>query len=555
MATDRTTLPTGTGSARIEDAEAPSRAEIQQRVSALYDRAETDTGTFNATRARSGGSGRRTVNSVANSRRPAADPELEAVTRQWFEMARSRVGPTTPASLPADRRPDRPALAPPPRSTPEPAAGGRRELEAGGRRPPELTGRAVAALPAAPEAPPQEPRALMPAPAATPVPAPSPAPAAPQASLRSGKEQIGRKLAVAREVLARAVPQPMPSLPAVASWPVEQTWDTGPQQVYRPETDPWAGQQTDTGSLAVTSTGTAVPLPTPDSGVPSYDFPAPAYEFTAPYEYPVPASDFTGLAYDPPAPTSDFAAPAYEFPVPTSGFAVPQPPIAAPSNAFPEPETGLLAASYGDLLAPSSGNSAPATPPQPVYTPAAPPQPVYATLPTPQTAFGMAEFPLPAPELGLPLPQFTLPTTSVPAAVPAPTPSPLGLTGHASGTGYLGKADKALAFARAQIGRPCVTGATGPESYDCSSLTQAAWRAAGVTLPRTALDQARDFTRVDLEELRPGDLVFFFDDLSHTGLCTGNGMMIHAPGPGAAIREESVHALGEGALRGAVRPA
>ncbi|MFF8190759.1 NlpC/P60 family protein [Streptomyces bobili] len=560
MATDRTTLPTGTGSARIEDAGAPSRAEIQQRVSALYDRAETDTGTFNATRARSGGAGRRSVNSVANSGRPAADPALEAVTRQWFEMARSRVGPTTPASLPADRRPDRPALAPPPRNTPEPTAGGGRELEAGGRRAPELTGRAVAALPAAPETAPQEPRALMPAPTAAPGPAPSPAPAAPQASLRSGKEQIGRKLAVAREVLARAVAQPMPSLPAVASWPVEQTWDTGPQQIYRPETDPWAGQQTDTGSLAVTSTGlnavlptagTGAPLPTPDSGAPSYDFPTPSYEFAAPsyefaapsYEFPVPASDFAAPAYEFPVPASDFAAPAYEFPVPTSGFAVPQPPIAAPSNAFPEPETGLLAASYGDLLAPPSGDS----------TPAVPPQPVYATLPTPQPAFAVAE--LPVPELGLALPEFTLPTASVPAPASAPAPSPLGLTGHATGTGYLGKADKALTFARAQIGRPCVTGATGPESYDCSSLTQAAWRAAGVTLPRTALDQARAFTRVDLEELRPGDLVFFFDDLSHTGLCTGNGMMIHAPGPGAAIREDSVHALGEGALRGAVRPA
>ncbi|MEU0114093.1 NlpC/P60 family protein [Streptomyces bobili] len=551
MATDRTTLPTGTGSARIEDAGAPSRAEIQQRVSALYDRAETDTGTFNATRARSGGGGRRTVNSVANSGRPAADPALEAVTRQWFEMARSRVGPTTPASLPADRRPDRPALTPPPRSTPEPAAGGPRELEAGGRRPPELAGRALAALPAAAETPPQKPRALMPAPAATP--RPSPAPAAPQASLRSGKEKTGRKLAVAREVLARAVPQPMPSLPAVESWPVEQTWDTGPQQVYRPETDRWAGQQTDTGSLAVTSTGlnaalpaaeTGVSLPTPDSGAPSYDFPTPTYDLAASsYEGPVSTSDFASPSYEFPVPSSDFATPGYDFPVPTSGFAVPQPPIAAPSNAFPEPERGLLAASYGDLLARPSGNSAPA----------APPQPVHATLPRPQSAFSVAEISLPAPELGLPLPEFTLPTASVPAAAPAP--SPLGLTGHATGPGYLGKADKALAFARAQIGRPCVTGATGPESYDCSSLTQAAWRAAGVTLPRTALDQARAFTRVALDELRPGDLVFFFDDLSHTGLCTGDGLMIHAPGPGAAIREDSVHALGEGALRGAVRPA
>ncbi|MFD5269670.1 NlpC/P60 family protein [Streptomyces sp. NPDC058335] len=524
MATDRTTLPTGTGSARIEDAGTPSRAEIQQRVSALYDRAETDTGTFNATRARSGRGGRRTVTSVANSGRPAADPSLEAVTRQWFEMARSRVGPTTPASLPTDRLPDRPALAARPRSAPElpPGGGAVRELEAGGRRAPELTGRAVAALPAAQEAPQQETRALMPAPAS----APSPAPAAPQASLRSGKERIGRKLAIAREVLARAVPQPMPSLPAIESWPVERTWDTGPQQAYRPETDTWAGQQAATGSTALTSTGqnavlptaeAGFPMPTPDSGAASYDFPVPSY---------------------------DFPAPTYDFPVPTSGFAVPQPPIAPPSNAFPEPETGLLAASYGDLLAPTAGNTAPAVPPQPVY----------ATLPTPEPAFAVAEFPLPAPELGLALPEFTLPTGPGPGSAPTPAPSPLGLTVHATGTGYLGKADKALAFARAQIGRPCVTGATGPESYDCSSLTQAAWRAAGVTLPRTALDQAQAFTRVALDDLRPGDLVFFYDDLSHTGLCTGNGMMIHAPGPGAAIREESVHALGEGALRGAVRP-
>ncbi|MGX1273938.1 NlpC/P60 family protein [Streptomyces phaeoluteigriseus] len=549
MATDRTTLPPGTGSARIEDAGAPSRAEIQERVSALYDRAETDTGTFNATRARSGGGGRRTVTSVANSGRPAADPALEAVTRQWFEMARGRVGPTTAASLPADRLPDRPALAPRPRSAPERLPGGgaaaeleaagRRDPQAGGRRTPELTGRAVAALPAAPVSPPREPRALMPAPAS----APSPAPAAPRASLRSGKEKIGRKLAAAREVLGRAVPQPMPSSPAIESWPVERTWDTGPQRLYRPETDTWAGQRADTDS----------PIPTPDSGTPSHDFPVPTYDA------PVPTDDMALPSYDAPVPPYDMPLPSYDVPVPpydaalpTSGFAVPQPAIAPPSHAFPEPETGLLAASYGDLLAPVAATTAQAAPDT---APALGAQPVHATLPTPGPAFAVAEFPLPAPELRLSLPEFTLPTGPVPASAPTPAPSPLGPTAHASGSGYLGKADKALAFARAQIGRPCVTGATGPESYDCSSLTQAAWRAAGVTLPRTALDQARAFTRVALEDLRPGDLVFFHDDLSHTGLCTGDGMMIHAPGPGAAIREDSVHALGEGALRGAVRPA
>ncbi|MCF4136167.1 NlpC/P60 family protein [Streptomyces sp. Tue 6430] len=517
MATDRTALPTGTGSARIEDAGAPSRAEVQQRVSALYDRAETDTGTFNATRARSGGGGRRTVTSVANSGRPASDPSLEAVTRQWFDMARSRIGPTTAATLPTDRLPDRRAGLPRPRSAPElPSGGGARESEAGGRLELEAGGRTPAALPAAPAAP--SPRALPPVPADS---APSPAPAAPGASLRSGKEAIRQKLAVAREVLARevrarAVPQSVPPLPATASRPVEQAWDTGQWQTYRPGTDTWAGQPAGTVDDALTTTGrNAVVHATAEPG--------------------------------PPVPAAQPGPPPSGFPTPASGFAVPQPPPAAPAHAFPEPETGLLAASYGDLLAPAPGHTAPAVP----IAPIAPGQPLQATLPAPEPAFTGAGFPLPAPGIGLPLPEFTLPTA--PAAVPAPPL--LDATAHTTGTGYLGKADKALAFARAQIGRPCVTGATGPESYDCSSLTQAAWRAAGVTLPRTALDQARAFTRVALDDLRPGDLVFFHDDLSHTGLCTGGGMMIHAPGPGAAIREDSVHALGAGALRGAVRPA
>lgn len=56
---------------------------------------------------------------------------------------------------------------------------------------------------------------------------------------------------------------------------------------------------------------------------------------------------------------------------------------------------------------------------------------------------------------------------------------------------YGAKAGKALAFARAQIGKPYVWGAMGPGSYDCSGLTQAAWKAAGVILPRTAYDQVK----------------------------------------------------------------
>ncbi|GAB1337350.1 hypothetical protein ACE1SV_39400 [Streptomyces sp. E-15] len=119
---------------------------------------------------------------------------------------------------------------------------------------------------------------------------------------------------------------------------------------------------------------------------------------------------------------------------------------------------------------------------------------------------------------------------------------------------YATKAGKAIDFARAQLGKPCVWGAAGPGSYDCAGLTQAAWRSAGVTLPRTAREQAGAGMPVPPAEARPGDLVLFHDDAAHVGLCTGDGMMIHAPMPGAYVREEPVSALDGGAVHSVVRP-
>ncbi|PWS43913.1 glycoside hydrolase [Streptomyces sp. ZEA17I] len=125
-------------------------------------------------------------------------------------------------------------------------------------------------------------------------------------------------------------------------------------------------------------------------------------------------------------------------------------------------------------------------------------------------------------------------------------------TGAGTGSGYAAKAEKVLAFARAQIGKPYVWGATGPSSYDCSGLTKAAWREAGVTLPRTTWDQVKVGTRVATSDLQPGDLVFFYDDISHVGIYKGDGMMIHAPKPGANVREESIYYM---PIYGSVRPA
>ncbi|MFD6529099.1 NlpC/P60 family protein [Streptomyces sp. NPDC060184] len=111
-------------------------------------------------------------------------------------------------------------------------------------------------------------------------------------------------------------------------------------------------------------------------------------------------------------------------------------------------------------------------------------------------------------------------------------------TGAPSGvpTAPNSRAAAAVAFAYGALGKPYVWGATGPSAYDCSGLTQAAWRAAGVSLPRTTYTQINAGQRVSRAQLAPGDLVFFYSGISHVGLYVGDGKMIHAPHPGAPIR-------------------
>ncbi|MFF7164806.1 NlpC/P60 family protein [Streptomyces sp. NPDC008086] len=134
-------------------------------------------------------------------------------------------------------------------------------------------------------------------------------------------------------------------------------------------------------------------------------------------------------------------------------------------------------------------------------------------------------------------------------------PSDSSSSNSSSDSSYATKAEKALAFARSQIGKPYVWGATGPDSYDCSGLTQGAWKAAGVDIPRVTYDQVNAGTTVPLSSAQPGDLVFFYDDVTHVGIYIGNGMMIHAPKPGAYVREESIYYDGESAIHSVVRPA
>jgi cell wall-associated NlpC family hydrolase len=102
------------------------------------------------------------------------------------------------------------------------------------------------------------------------------------------------------------------------------------------------------------------------------------------------------------------------------------------------------------------------------------------------------------------------------------------------------RAAAALAAAATKIGDPYVYGASGPNSFDCSGLTSWAYAQAGVSIPRTAEEQANAGTHLTESQLRPGDLVIFYSDHHHVGLYAGNGMVLHAPHTGTTVKYEAM---------------
>ncbi|AOR37134.1 hypothetical protein BFF78_17035 [Streptomyces fodineus] len=105
-----------------------------------------------------------------------------------------------------------------------------------------------------------------------------------------------------------------------------------------------------------------------------------------------------------------------------------------------------------------------------------------------------------------------------------------------SATAANARVEAALSYAYAKLGSPYVWGAVGPNAFDCSGLVQAAYRSAGISLPRTTYAQIDAGRRVSRSELQPGDLVFFYSGISHVGIYVGGGQMIHAPNPSAPVR-------------------
>ncbi|CAL9336165.1 NlpC/P60 family protein [Streptomyces sp. enrichment culture] len=440
MAPERTSRP------ELADMEEPSPEEVRRYVDRLYDRAESDTGTFNATRAAAIPRQRGTA--VRGRSEDDVEPAIGTLARQWFDAARAKLGPTVSASQP-DRRPPALPEGPPRAARPE------RSVEA---RPEPL------AL-EAPKAPTGVAREL---------------PAGPERTSTTGS---------------------LPQLPQqrVSSTVVgESRWD---ESEWRTGAQPVPGG----GDAAAWPVYEPAPASAPETGaLPTVPEPAPAAYLA---DLPLSGAELYGdvPATGAPAPYADLA-----------GAALPADPSAYLTTGSP---ADVLTATYGAGL-PDVSAVLEAPAPTVLPAPAVAPAPAAPAAPT-------------------------VPAGSWPA--PAPVPSPE--------VGHRTQAERVIAFARAQIGRPCVWGAVGPGSYDAPGLTQAAWKAAGVTLPRSAEAQWTAGVQVPLAEVRAGDLVFFHDDLRHVGIWSGDGMMIHAPGPGALIREESVFFAGQSEIRGAVRPA
>ncbi|WP_225978112.1 C40 family peptidase [Gandjariella thermophila] len=111
-------------------------------------------------------------------------------------------------------------------------------------------------------------------------------------------------------------------------------------------------------------------------------------------------------------------------------------------------------------------------------------------------------------------------------------------------TAPAGAAGAAVMFALDQLGKPYVSGATGPNAYDCSGLTWAAYRSAGVVLPRTAAAQSGVGIPVSRDDVRAGDLIFYYSPVHHVAIAIDHYRAVHASTEGVPIKVASIDSIG-----------
>jgi cell wall-associated NlpC family hydrolase len=128
-----------------------------------------------------------------------------------------------------------------------------------------------------------------------------------------------------------------------------------------------------------------------------------------------------------------------------------------------------------------------------------------------------------------------------PARPSAPSSSSGPVVAPPSGGGAVsGSAAAAVAYARAQVGKPYCYGGSGPGCFDCSGLTMMAWRQAGVSLPHSSASQINVGRRISASELQPGDLIFYYSPISHVSIYIGGGQRISATHTGDYVRVQSL---------------
>jgi cell wall-associated NlpC family hydrolase len=99
---------------------------------------------------------------------------------------------------------------------------------------------------------------------------------------------------------------------------------------------------------------------------------------------------------------------------------------------------------------------------------------------------------------------------------------------------------QALRYALTRRGDPYVWGGAGPDDFDCSGLVMWAYGQVGISLPHYTGDQWNSGEHVSRSQLEPGDLVFFYADISHVGLYVGDGLMVDAPTFGQPVQIQPI---------------